>query len=213
MVSDNSVTIWLDGAKAGNEQAIGKLWDRYFQRLVRLAARKLPGHQRRDMDEEDVALSAFHSFCERVGRGQFPVLAGRDELWRLLVVITTRKALALARNRACQKRGGGKVVGESALLERPDAGEEGLAQFLGREPGPDLAAQLAEDYKRLMEALVNDTLRTVALMRLEGHSAGEIGRRLAISPRSVERKLRVIRQLWERIALGEDCGPRRSDRP
>jgi DNA-directed RNA polymerase specialized sigma24 family protein len=203
MAGDDSVTIWIDGVKSGDDRAIGKLWDRYFERLVRVAKKRLPSHQRRDVDEEDVALSAFHSFCDRVGRGQFAALVGRDELWRLLVTITIRKALSVARHRACQKRGGGRVTGESALLEGPGDGEEGLARFLGREPSPDLAAQLAEDYKRLMEALVNDTLRSVAVMRLEGHSAVEIGRRLAISPRSVERKLTLIRQIWERKALGE----------
>ncbi len=203
MANDNSVTIWLDAAKAGDDQAIGKLWDRYFQRLVRLAARKIPGHQRRDVDEEDVALSAFHTFCDRAGRGQFPELAGRDELWRLLVVITSRKALAVARNRACQKRGGGRIVGESALLEAADSEEPGLAGFLSREPSPEFAAQLTEGYRRLMEALGSQSLRTVAQMRLEGHQSQEIGRRLEISPRSVERKLCLIRQIWERIAAGE----------
>ncbi len=147
--------------------------------------------------------SAFHTFCERVGRGQFPGLADRDELWRLLVVITNRKAVAVARNRACQKRGGGRVVGESALLEGPDAGQAGLARFHGREPSPELAAQLAEDFRSLMDALVGHSLRTVALMRLGGHNAEEIGRRLAISPRSVERKLRLVRMTWERIAAGK----------
>ena len=189
MAGDDSVTIWLDAARAGDNQAIGKLWNRYFQRLVRIAAKKLPGHQRRDVDEEDVALSAFHTFCDRVGRGQFPELAGRDELWRLLVVITSRKALAVARNRGCQKRGGGRVFGESALLEEYDSEAPGLAGLLGREPSPEFAARLTEDYRRLMEALPGHSLRTIALMRLEGHHTGEIGRRLAISPRSVERKL------------------------
>ena len=203
MASENSVTIWLDAARAGDDLAIRKLWDRYFQRLVRIAAKKLPGHQRRDVDEEDVALSAFHTFCDRVGRGQFPELAGRDELWRLLVVITSRKAVAVARNRGCQKRGGGRVVGESAIQQMPEVGEEGMGRFLGREPSPELAAQLTENYGRLIGALESDSLRTIALMRLEGHTAGEIGRRLAISPRSVERKLRLIRIIWERIALGE----------
>jgi DNA-directed RNA polymerase specialized sigma24 family protein len=206
MVGDDSVTFWLDGVKLGDDQATGKLWDRYFQRLVRVAARKLSRNQRRDVDEEDVALSAFHSFCERVGRGQFHGLAGRDELWRLLVVITTRKIVAIARNRACKKRGAGRVVGESALLESPDTGDEGLARFVGREPSPEFAAQLAEDYRRLMEALVDDTLRTIAVMRLEGHKVGEIARRLAISPRSIERKLHLIRQVWEQMAAGEPCG-------
>jgi DNA-directed RNA polymerase specialized sigma24 family protein len=203
MVGDDSVTIWLEGMKAGDDRAIQKLWDRYFRQLVRVAAKKLPGHARRDVDEEDVALSAFHTFCDRVGRREYPRLNDRDGLWRLLVVITRRKVIAITRNRACQKRGGGRVFGESALLEGPDQGEQGLAQYVDREPSPELATQLAEDYKRLMDALCSHTLRTIALMRLEGHSTGEIGGRLAISSRSVERKLKLIRTIWEGIALGE----------
>jgi len=203
MIGDNSVTIWLDAAKGGDDQAIRKLWDRYFRRLVRLAAKKLPGNQRRDVDEEDVALSAFHSFCDRVGRGHFPELTGRDELWRLLAVITSRKALAVARDRACHKRGGGRVVGESALLQHPQDGDAGLARFLGREPSPEIAAIVAEEYRRLMDSLDSHSLRTIALLRLQGHPASDIGARLAISPRSVERKLRLIRMIWGRIALDE----------
>ena len=203
MASDHSVTVWFDGLKARDDQAIQRLWDRYFPRLLRVAARKLPVHARRDVDEEDVALSAFQTFCDRVGRGQFPQLNGRDDLWRLLVVITTRKAASILRQRACQKRGGGKLVGESALREGPDAAVEGLVLLLGREPSPELAVQLAEDFRRLTEALSTPTLRTVALMRLEGHTTSEIGRHLAISPRSVERKLCLIRKIWEQIALAE----------
>jgi DNA-directed RNA polymerase specialized sigma24 family protein len=203
MAGDDSVTIWLDGVKAGDDLAIQKLWDRYFQRLIRVAARRLPAHARREIDEEDVALSALHSFCNDAVRGRFPQLTGRDDLWRLLVVITARKVVGLIRHRGRQKRGGGMVVGESALVEGPDARGEGLAQFLGREPSPELATELADDYQRLLDALGSDTLRTVALMRLEEHTAGEISRSLEISPRSVERKLRLIRKIWEGIALGE----------
>jgi DNA-directed RNA polymerase specialized sigma24 family protein len=75
--------------------------------------------------------------------------------------------------------------------------------LLGREPAPELAVQLAEDFRRLTEALSTHSLRTVALMRLEGHTTSEIGRRLAISSRSVERKLHLIRKIWEEIALAE----------
>ena len=49
-------------------------------------------------DEEDVALSAFDSFCRGAQRGRFPQLDDRDNLWRLLVVITSRKAVDLAQH-------------------------------------------------------------------------------------------------------------------
>jgi DNA-directed RNA polymerase specialized sigma24 family protein len=198
MPNRDSVSQWLDGLRAGDDADIRRLWDRYFQRLVQLAGAKLPGHARRMVDEEDVALSAFHSFCDRVGRGQFPQLADRDDLWRLLVTITVRKAVDTIRHQTRQKRGGGHVLGESAVMDGggAGAGDDGLAQFLSREPTPDDAARFADDYERLLAMLEDETLRYVALQRLEGHTTEEIAAALGISGRTVDRKLKLIRAIW-----------------
>jgi DNA-directed RNA polymerase specialized sigma24 family protein len=197
MADGGSVTHWLDEVKLGNERATRELWDRYFKRLVGLAAKRLPANVRRMADEEDVALSAFHSFCDRAARDQFPELSDRDGLWRLLAVITLRKVVAVVRRGSCLKRGGGLVVGESALLEGPDTDVEGLAQILAHGPSPEIAAQMAEDFTRLMEALADGPLRLIARMKMEGHSSVEIADRVGISSRSVDRKLRLIRSIWE----------------
>ena len=117
MSEDGSISRWLDGLKAGDPADIQRLWDRYFHRLVGLAGNRLPRHARRDFDAEDVALSAFHSFCDRVSRGQFPALDDRNDLWRLLSTITARKAVSTIRHQTRQKRGGGQVLGESAVME------------------------------------------------------------------------------------------------
>jgi len=201
---DASVSGWLDGLRAGDEADIQRLWDRYFQQLVRLAGKKLPGHARREFDEEDVALSAFHSFCERVGRGQFPQLADREDLWRLLVTITARKAVSSVRHQNRKKRGAGKVQGESAFLQGggDKAASDGLAGFLSREPTPELAAQFAEEYDRLVNKLQNPALQAIALRTLEGHSAEEIAGELGTSPRTVHRKLQLIRALWSEEMVG-----------
>ena len=63
-----SVTTWLARLKAGDSQAGQQLWQRYLDRLTRLARRKLAGASRRVADEEDVALSAFHGFLRGVER-------------------------------------------------------------------------------------------------------------------------------------------------
>jgi hypothetical protein len=55
----NSVSCWLEGLKEGDSDAAGALWERYCERLVRLARRKLRQSSRRVADEEDIALSAF----------------------------------------------------------------------------------------------------------------------------------------------------------
>jgi DNA-directed RNA polymerase specialized sigma24 family protein len=149
-----------------------------------------------------VALSAFHSFCDRVGRGQFPDLSDRDELWRLLVVITARKAIMTVRHQTRQKRGGGRVLGESVFLDGPDADTQGMARFLGREPTPEFAAQVAEGVEQMLATLGDEVLRTIALMKLEGHSSEEIAARLGISKRTVDRKVQLIRMTWREDSPG-----------
>jgi hypothetical protein len=57
---------------------------------------------------------------------------------------------------------------------------------------------MTEDYERLLGLLGDDVLRRVAVWRMEGHSVEEIASKLPCSPRSVQRKLHVIRNLWER---------------
>ena len=196
MLDENSVTLWIDGIRAGDDADIHRLWDRYFERLVRLAGARLPTHSRRSVDEEDVALSAFQSFCSRAGHGQFPQLNGRDDLWRLLATITVRKALDTLRHQNRQKRGGGRVLGESAL----PAGGEGLADVLSREPTPEEVAQFADDYCRFVASLREPGMRTVALQRLEGQSTREIAQSLNVSTKTIERKLQLIRAIWSQEA-------------
>src|SRR4051794_41503050 len=105
MPSDGSVSRLIDGLVVGDEVAIQGLWERYFRRLVGLARKKLAGSPRRSADEEDVALSAFDSFCRN---------AERDSLWRLLGVITAPKSAHLLRDENRLKRGGAGVDTETA---------------------------------------------------------------------------------------------------
>src|SRR5262249_42474905 len=148
---EGSVTRWLHELQAGEQAAAQELWNRYFRRLVGLARHKLQGAPRRAADEEDVALSAFDSFCRGVEQGRFPRLDDRDNLWRLLVVITERKACDLVQHEHRQKRGGGNVCGESGLADTLDFSEEGagIDQLASREPTPEMAAQVADECRRL----------------------------------------------------------------
>src|SRR6516225_6468212 len=121
MSSEGSVTRWIGLLQAGDLSAAQPLWERYFQQLVRLAHKKLHGAPRRAAGEEDVALSAFASFCRAAANQRLPQLADRDSLWRVLVVLTARKARHLVRDECREKRGGGHILDENAL-----AGDAGL---------------------------------------------------------------------------------------
>jgi DNA-directed RNA polymerase specialized sigma24 family protein len=191
-----SVTIWIDALRTGDEEAARQLWRRYFESLVRLARSKLRSQARRAADEEDVALSAFDSFYDGMARGRFPDLADRDDLWGLLVTIAARKASDQNRWELRQKRGGGRVLHESDLVAGPDPEAEGLAQIVGAEPSPEFAALMADECGRRLQDLPDESLRQVALLKLEGCHNEEIAAQLSCSVRTVARKLEVIRNSW-----------------
>jgi DNA-directed RNA polymerase specialized sigma24 family protein len=198
MNRQGDVTRWVQQLEAGQRDAAQQLWERYYRRLVALARSRLAGLPRRAADEEDVALSAFDSFCRQAEQGRFPRLEDRDDLWQLLVLITARKAADLRQRERRQKRGGGLVRGDSALYdpEAEDAG--GLDQMVGAEPTPAFVAQAAEECRRLLHSLGDETLRVVAVGKLEGYTNPELAERLGCSLATVERKVRLIRRIWER---------------
>jgi DNA-directed RNA polymerase specialized sigma24 family protein len=196
MRPEGSVTCWLGQLQAGDPAAVQQLWQRYFQRLVGLARQKLRNAPRRVADEEDVALSAFDSFCRNAEQGRFPQLLDRDSLWRLLVVLTARKAAHQIRDEQRLKRGGGAVIHGQATAEADEGSL--LEQVLSREPSPAFAAEVAEQCQRLLRMLKDPELEAVALARMEGSSVEEIAGQLGYAARSIKRKLHLIRGLWEK---------------
>jgi hypothetical protein len=142
-----TVTIRIAQLKAGDADAAQHLWNRYFRPLVGLARQRLHGQPRAIADEEDIALSAFDSFCRGVNQERFRQLADHDDLWQLLVMLTARKACRLLRHERWLKRGGGAVRHVSA----PD--EEEVVEVIGRELKPAFATQMAEECSRLLDQL------------------------------------------------------------
>ncbi len=185
-----SVTVWLARLRNGErDEAIWRLWQVYFARLVGLARARLASRPRLTSFAEDVALSAFNSFVRAAQANRFPRLDDRDDLWRVLLLLTARKAGKLLRREGAAKRGGtGRLPAEDVPLERwPVASSE---------PDPAEAAIMGDTCDRLLDQLGDDTLRQVALWKLEGFSNAEIAEKLNRSISTVERKLQLIRRIW-----------------
>jgi len=195
VTSTGSITHWIVQLKGGDHAAAQKLWEAYFQKMVDLARQKLHGMPRRAADEEDVALSAFNSFCQGAGARRFPQLQDRNSLWPLLVAITANKTVDLVRHERRLKRGGPPVTGAAV------AAEADVEAIIGREPTPEFALQVAEQCEVLLDRLGDEGLRSVALWRMEGYTVDEIAVRLGCVRRTVERKLRAIRELWGEATL------------
>ena len=119
-IADDAITLWLGQLQTGDAAAARPLWDKYFHRLVGLARKRLADSPRRTADEEDVALSAFDSFCRGAEAGKFPDLTDRDSLWRLLTTFTVRKVSHHLRDEGRQKRGGASTEGAGELAEIPE---------------------------------------------------------------------------------------------
>ncbi|KAA1258980.1 RNA polymerase sigma factor [Rubripirellula obstinata] len=188
--SDNQVSRCIRAVEEGDERATTELWQYVYPRLLAYSRQKLPRQLRRVLDEEDVALSAFKSFCAGAVRGSLGDIAGDDELWRLLFCISSRKARGYIRAETNQKRGGGKVSGESVFGDVSTSGIDQVA-----DPGGPLE-QFSMDCQHLMNSLDDDILQTIAMLRIEGYGVDEIAERIELSKRSVERRLSLIRQIW-----------------
>lgn len=198
METEGSITRWLGELKDGDErEAQEQIWNRYFQRLMGLARKKLADMPRRAVDEEDVVLSALDSFFRGVREGRYPRLNDRNNLWALLSKITAHKAVNERLWQIAEKRGGGKVRGESiGVAPGADTQIGLLAEFPDKELTPSFLAMMQEQCHRLLDKLGDPTLRRIAEMKLAGHTNTEIADLLDVVERTVERKLRLIRERW-----------------
>ncbi len=188
MTADGSVTTWIRAISSGNDEVAQNLWERYFQRMVELARNKLRASVSRAADEEDVALSAFHSFCQAAAENRFPRLANRDDLWQVLVMLTARKALDQRKYDLRKKRS------DASTKSLDDAA---LESVIGSDPDPAFAAMVADQFRSLLDRLDDAELKLIALRKLEGNTNDEIAAELNCTVRTVGRRLALIRDLWE----------------
>jgi DNA-directed RNA polymerase specialized sigma24 family protein len=194
MSDQGSVSLWIERLKDGEHEAAQHLWERYFSQLINLARAKLRGARPLLADEEDVALSAFDSFFRGAEQGRFPRLHDRDELWQLLMLLTARKASNLTKYERRQKR-------DARRIQRAAAGGEStinevLEHVASKEPTPAFAAEVADECRRLLDALGDTGLRAVALAKMEGYTNAEIAKKLGCVVTTVERRLKAIRRIW-----------------
>jgi len=183
-----SVSHWLDGLREGDSVAAQELWNRYFSRLASVAQARLMSLSR-EVSGEDIALSAIKSVMIGVKENRYPNLTDRSGLWPLLVTITARKSVSEQRRQLALKRTRAK---ECRL--------EDVQDYIGVEPRPEFAVEVADELERLFHALDDPTLRQIVERKLAGCTNEEIADELGCSTRTVIRKLKRIRQEWRETA-------------
>lgn len=198
-----SIAGWIDQLSDGNEEAAEPLWEHGCGRVREFARHKLDRYTRRRYDENDAANSAFHSLCRGLADGRLSA-ENRDALWGLLAVITSRKISAQQRLLKRKKRGGGDLRGESGFAELGDAGIDAIE---GDQKAPDVLAEISESCAQLLNALPDEMMKRIVLLKFEGAKNGEVASELQCTRRTVERKLERIRRIWVEAGLHGDARP------
>ncbi|MDB4614216.1 ECF-type sigma factor [bacterium] len=197
IMEDNAVTGWINQLSDADDMAAEELWRHISVRLKDFARQKLDGQTRRSYDEHDAANSAFHSLCRGLADGRLEA-ENRDALWGLLAVITARKISAQRRYLNRQKRGGGAVRGESGFAE---FGEAGIDAIGGKQQTPDAQAEALESCSLLLDALPDETLKKIVLLKFHGALNGDVASEMNCTERTVRRKLEAVRRIWVEAGL------------
>ena len=82
-----------------------------------------------------------------------------------------------------------------------ELGAAGINAIGGDEPTPDVIAEVSESCAQLLDALPEETMKMIVLLKFQGSTNGEIADELNCTRRTIERKLERIRRIWVEAGL------------
>lgn len=179
--------------ESGDDEAAALLFERYAYRLIGLARRRLDERVRVKVDADDVVNSVMRTFCRRAAERPFH-FDGPDDLWALLVEITLRKCGRWNRHFHTRKRDVRREQTPPPLTDS-DWDKE---PFDAGGPHPEDEAVLRDTLERLLHGL-DDRVRTVCEMRLQGYEIKEIAGVLHCTEATVHRKIRHLKDRLRKI--------------
>ncbi|MEZ6132421.1 MAG: ECF-type sigma factor [Planctomycetaceae bacterium] len=185
----NSVTLWIQALRAGDDTAAQELWRLYFGQLMQIARSRMASLPCAVYDEEDAAISTFRVLCEKLREGRYPELADRDELWKLMLKMLVRKVGRRSEYEATQKRSASRAPIDSADLSFSD--DQSLTVFV------------AEECELLFCRLNDPNLEQLVLWKLEGYTNDEIAQKMNRTRRTIQRMLSLVRDIW--LKAGDDA--------
>lgn len=171
----------------GSNTAAREVFDRYVERLLGLAKRRIGARMNSRVDPEDVVQSVFRTFFSRMKNDQFHINA-EDDLFKLLVRITVHKTLRQIAHHKAAKRDPGHEVAQGS-----DA-QEMLMQAMDAEPTPETVVTFMDTLEHFLSQLP-DQDRQILELRLQGHSTEEIATQLGSYDRKIRRVLERIREV------------------
>jgi RNA polymerase sigma-70 factor (ECF subfamily) len=173
----------LARVKDGDEDAARELLTRYEAKVRLVVRRQLPRLLRSRFDSIDFLQSVWGSFFHRIRTGPND-LDHEQNLITFLAWAARNKVIDEYRRSATQKQD----IRREESIEGRGRGESGLA-------GGDTPSQLVqarETYTRL-RALLPEDRKVILDLKTAGYSSKEIGERLGVSERTVQRVLEDLK--------------------
>jgi DNA-binding CsgD family transcriptional regulator len=177
--------------------AAQRLWERFAPGLCDLARSRLNPRIRVREDENDIVQGLFRHFFEAQQNDRY-ALRSREELWRLLV----RMTLCMVANashyhqRICRDvRRERSPASSSPMPENADDRAAGHLPFRALSPEEEAISRI--ELARIL-LLLDDRQRELIGWKLEGDTNAEIARKIRRTERTVELKMRLIREILVR---------------
>lgn len=201
-----SLASMLNRLKSGDESAASEILDRYESQVRLVVRRFLPRVLRSRFDSQDIMQSVWRSFFQKVREEQSanpaavdkPVQEFQDsaQLFAFLSRMARNKVIDQYRRETSQKSDVHRqrtMYGESGEDLDPPAPDESPAEV----------AEAADEYSH-WRSLVPEDRQELIDMKADGLSTREIGVKLGISERTVQRVLEDLRQRVERRRFGHN---------
>jgi RNA polymerase sigma-70 factor (ECF subfamily) len=175
----------LGRIRSGDDEAARELLHRYESKVRLVVRRQLPRLLRSRFDSIDFLQSVWGSFFHRIQTGPHD-LEAEENLIAFLAWAARNKVIDEYRRAATQKQN----IPREQSLENTGGGEASLGLAMGDTPSE--LAQAQETYDRLSR-LLPESRRAILELKAEGYSCNEIGQKLGLSERTVQRALEELR--------------------
>ncbi len=185
----------LELCRAGSQDAAKQLFDRYVERLLALARRRISQRLSGRVDAEDCVQSALRTFFHRAKEGKF-VITEQDDVAKLLMRITVHKTLRQVAFHQADKRDAGAEIGQGAQAQKR------WEELLDGEPTGEHAVAFLDQLETFFNHL-RPQEREILELRLQGFSNDEISEKLGIYDRKIRRVFERIRSIAEAEGLGD----------
>jgi RNA polymerase sigma-70 factor (ECF subfamily) len=184
-IKDSDIRAFMERIQAGDEEAARELLTRYEAEVRLVVRRQLPRLLRSRFDSLDFLQSVWGSFFRRVRSGPADFEDSRH-LVAFLARAAKNKVIDEYRRAASQKQ---DMHREEPIWADGDRMRDLAADI----DSPSEVAQANEELGRL-RALLTEDRRAILELKAEGLSSREIGERLGISERTVQRVLEDLRR-------------------